>query len=315
MVETPKSRLHKFITDFLIYCEVEKNKSQKTIQNYEHYLLRFLDFCKDQGVDNPRDIDLELIRHFRLFLNRYRDLNGKGLKLVTQSYHVIAVRAFLKYLWKRDIETLAPEKIELPKNPSREIHPLDVSHIERMLKAVDDEKVEILRLRDRAILQLLFSSGVRVSEASSLVRKQINLTTGEFTVRGKGDKLRLTFVSDAAVSALHAYMKARHDNDPHLFVSHARNKSEEITGRGHSLSTRSIQKLVKKYSLLAGLTGKVSPHSLRHSFATDLLQNGADIRSVQTLLGHASITTTQIYTHVTDKGLREVHKKFHNKKK
>lgn len=319
-----KTQLQKFIQDFLEYCEIERNKSRLTIRNYHHYLTRFSHFCQEQGITKPEQINLETIRAFRLYLNRLTDeRTGRSLKLVTQSYHVIAVRAFLKYLAKRDVDTLSAEKIELAKNPSREVEVLHPEEIERMKEACSQENNEVARLRDRAILELLFASGVRISELVQLKIKQLNFERGEFTVRGKGDKLRLVFMSDEASKALQSYLKKRHDNNPALFVSHSKvgnsvERQMEATTSGRDavpgLTPRSVQRIVKKYAMLAGIAHKVTPHTFRHSFATDLLQNGADIRSVQTLLGHASITTTQIYTHVTNSQLREVHKKFHGKK-
>lgn len=324
MSET-KTKIEKYVREFLEYCEIEKNKSLLTIRNYEHYLARFAAFAKAQSLNRPEDITLDTVRSYRLFLNRLADERGKNLKLVTQNYHVIALRAFLKYLAKRDVDTLSAEKIELAKNPAREVEIMTNEEIERIKKAVASEDNEIARLRDAAILELLFSSGVRISELVQLQQKQLNFERGEFTVRGKGDKLRLVFMSDEAVKMLRAYLKKRDDNNPALFVSHSKignsvtkqmesigKKSDQHNAAG--LTARSVQRLVHKYAALAGIMHKVTPHTFRHSFATDLLQNGADIRSVQTLLGHASITTTQIYTHVTNSQLREVHKKFHNKK-
>lgn len=326
---TTKAKLtpiEKYVREFLEYCEIEKNKSLLTIRNYEHYLARFAAFAKSHGLSRPEDITQDTVRSYRLFLNRLADENtGKGLKLVTQNYHVIALRAFLKYLAKRDVDTLSAEKIELAKNPAREVEIMTNDEVARIKKAVDSEDNEIARLRDAAILELLFSSGVRISELVQLKQSQLNFERGEFTVRGKGDKLRLVFMSDEAVKMLRAYLKKRDDNNPALFVSHSKignsvtkqmesigKKSDQHNAAG--LTARSVQRLVHKYAALAGIMHKVTPHTFRHSFATDLLQNGADIRSVQTLLGHASITTTQIYTHVTNSQLREVHKKFHNKK-
>ena len=308
------------------YCEIEKNKSLLTIRNYAHYLARFAAFTRSQGITRPEDIVLDTVRAFRLYLNRYADENtGKGLKPVTQNYHVIAVRAFLKYLARRDINSLSAEKIELAKNPAREVEIMDNDEVARIKKAVASEDNEVAQLRDAAILELLFSSGVRISELVQLKQTQLNFDRGEFTVRGKGDKLRLVFMSDEAAKMIKAYLKKRDDNSPALFVSHSTvgntvtkqmesigKKSDQHNAAG--LTARSVQRLVKKYAGLAGIMHKVTPHTFRHSFATDLLQNGADIRSVQTLLGHASITTTQIYTHVTNDRLREVHKKFHNNK-
>ena len=317
----PQTEIRTLIREFLEYSEIEKNHSQLTIENYHHWLNRFASFAEEQGITKMKDITLELVRSFRLMLNRKEDENGKRLKLITQNYHVIAVRAFLKYAIKRDFATLAPEKIELPKSPGREVTVLTTDELERILKTVDQEKNELLHLRDKAILLTLFSSGVRISELVSLKRNMINFSTGEFTVRGKGDKLRLTFISDDAIGAIEKYLKRRKDNHPSIFLSHTKvgesvtKQIEGLGGKSNGLTPRTIQRIVKKYAGLAGVVHKVSPHTFRHSFATDLLQNGADIRSVQTLLGHSSITTTQIYTHITNTQLREVHKKFHNKKK
>lgn len=317
--------LTNLITDFLEYCEIEKNKSLLTIRNYHHYLNRFLNFAKSKNITKPEDITLDTIRAYRIFLNRYIDDNGKPLKLITQNYHTIALRAFLKYLIKRDIKTLAPEKIELPKSPSREVSVLEHDEITRILNQVESESKQILKLRDRAILLTLFSSGMRISELAQLRKTHINLDRGECTVRGKGDKLRLVFLSPEAVNAIKTYLKQRSDNNTALFINHSsigNTVTKEIESQTNTkdqhkaagLTARSVQRLIKKYALLAGITHDVTPHTFRHSFATDLLQNGADIRSVQSLLGHASITTTQIYTHITNQGLKEIHKKFHNKK-
>jgi site-specific recombinase XerD len=323
------TRLEQYIIDFLEYCEIEKNQSPKTIQNYRHYLNRFSKFASERGIDSPEDITIETVRGYRLYLNRLTDENGKPLKLITQNYHTIALRAFLKYITKRDVTTLPPEKIELAKNPSREVSVLENFELARIIQAVSREGDELIRLRDYALLLTLFSSGVRVSELVSLKQRGVNLDRGEFTIRGKGDKLRLTFLSEDAIVAIRAYLKKRHDNNPALFISHTKIKSDatlEMEGHGKNtyennarekpsgLTVRSVQRIIHKYAMLAGVMKKVTPHTLRHSFATDLLQNGADIRSVQTLLGHASITTTQIYTHITNSGLRDVHKKFHNKR-
>lgn len=323
---TKVTPLEKYIREFLEYCEIEKNKSLLTIENYAHYLARFAAFAKSEGITKPEQVNLDTVRSYRLFLNRLTaESTGRGLKSTTQNYHVIAVRAFLKYLAKRDVDTLSAEKIELAKNPAREVEIMNNDEVARIKTAVASEDNEVARLRDASILELLFSSGVRISELVQLKQSQLNFERGEFTVRGKGDKLRLVFMSDEAGKMLKAYLKKRDDNNPALFVSHSKvgntvtkqmegmsKKSDQHNAAG--LTARSVQRLVKKYAALAGIMHKVTPHTFRHSFATDLLQNGADIRSVQTLLGHASITTTQIYTHVTNSQLREVHKKFHNKK-
>ncbi len=324
----PVTPLRKYIQEFLEYCEIGKNQSQMTLSNYNHYLNRFADFGASLGVDRPGDIDLELIRKYRLHLNRLTNNQDRGLKLITQNYHLIALRAFLKYLTKMDVKTLAPEKIELPKMPVRQVDFLEPEELDRLFAATKQEADDLLRLRDYAILETLFSTGLRVSELTGLKREQINLERGEFTVRGKGGKLRMVFISPAAGEAIKKYLAIRKDNNQGLFVSHStvgntidieidsqgfRKKSPDGKAAPTGLTPRSIQRIIKKYCRVAGIIKKVSPHTLRHSFATDLLRNGADIRSVQSMLGHASITTTQIYTHITNEGLREIHKKFHNK--
>lgn len=321
--QKPSTPLANYANEFLEYCEIGKNQSQLTLRNYNHYLRRFEIFTQQQHIRKPEDITMETIRRYRLYLNRLSDEKGRNLKLITQNYHLIALRAFFKYLVKQDIKILAPEKIELPKNPSRQVEFLELSELQRLFEASDKEPNPLLRLRDKAILETLFSTGLRVSELASLKREQVNLERGEFSVRGKGDKFRVVFLSDKAAEAIKKYLALRQDNHKALFVGHSQignsvekqiasqsSTDKNITG----LTPRSIQRLIKKYCLVAGIVKKVSPHTLRHSFATDLLQNGADIRSVQTMLGHASITTTQIYTHITNQGLREIHKKFHDKK-
>jgi site-specific recombinase XerD len=321
--------LERYIREFLEFCEIGKNQSKRTTDNYGHYLGRFSDFAETYGVRKPETITLELIRKYRLHLNRLADDSGqKTLKLITQNYHLIALRAFLKYLIKNDVKTLSPEKIELPKNPGRQVEFLETDELERLFDAVKKERDELLRLRDTAILETLFSTGLRVSELAGLRREGVNFDRGEFTVRGKGGKLRMVFLSAEAAAAIKKYLSIRKDNNKALFVSHSTvgntiekeiesqsvNFKFQISNFKFGLTPRSIQRIIKKYCRLAGIVKKVSPHTLRHSFATDLLRNGADIRSVQSMLGHASITTTQIYTHVTDEGLRDIHKKFHNKK-
>ncbi len=305
---------------FLEHCEIEKNRSKLTLRNYHHYLGRFIDFAQENGVTKPEQISLELVRKYRLYINRLTDAEGKTLKQITQNYHIIALRSFLKYLAKYDYKTLPAEKLELSKTPSRMVEFLELDEVERLIEATSTEKEEILRLRDNAILHTLFSTGLRVSELCSLKIDQVNLKRGEFTVRGKGDKLRLIFLSPEATEAIEKYAKKREDNSKFLFIAHKQigNATKEMESFGKDakgLTTRTIQRIVKKYAMLAGITKPISPHTLRHSFATDLLQNGADIRSVQSMLGHASITTTQIYTHITNQQLREVHEKFHHKKK
>ena len=304
-------------TQFLEYLEIEKNRSAKTVENYNHYLVRFINFSK---IGNPEDINEELIRKYRLYLNRLNDihscrsnLRSRPLKKVTQNYHIIALRSFLKYLAKRDIKTVSAEKLELGKQEERQVTFLEPQELERFLKAPSGTALS--DLRDRAILETLFSTGLRVSELCSLDRDDIDLKGGEFSVRGKGSKIRVVFLSDTARAALVTYLDKRPDADESLFIRIPQNEKLEKYEKLR-LTPRSIQRIIKKYAIAAGIIGKkVSPHSLRHSFATDLLRNGADIRSVQAMLGHASVTTTQIYTHVTDKQLREVHERFHDKKK
>lgn len=300
--------LDKLLVDFLEYLEIERNRSQKTIENYHHYLSRFLAWAK---ISEPKDITAELVRSYRIYLNRKTDGHGKELKKVTQNYHIIAIRSFLKYLAKRDIKSLAAEKLEVGKNPSHEIEFLDGDELDRLLQAANGS--DIKSLRDRAILELLFSAGLRVSELININRDQLNISRQEFSVTGKGDKTRIVFVSDTAKEALEKYLNKRMDIDQALFVRFSNRKKSE-NEKTKRLTPRSIQRIVKFYAAKAGIVKDVHPHTLRHSFATDLLANGADIRSVQTMLGHSSITTTQIYTHITNKQLKEIHKQFHGKK-
>lgn len=286
--------------EFLEYLEIEKNRSQLTVRNYDHYLSRFFDWAK---IEKPGQITSDLVRGFRIYLNRFEDEKGRKMKKVTQDYYIIALRGFLKYLAKRDIETLSSEKIELGKVKERDVEFLELDEVERLIKSAKGEKLE--SLRDRAILELLFSTGLRVSELSGLNIENVNLKSGEFSVRGKGDKIRLVFLSESAKIALNEYTMRRKDVSPALFVSL---KGKEVS----RLTPRSIERIVKKYAAKAGIVKKITPHTLRHSFATDLLHNGADIRSVQAMLGHSSITTTQIYTHITNRHLKEIHNKFHS---
>ena len=289
------------LKDYLDYLEIEKNRSVKTRVNYERYLKRFLGFVK---ISKPEQISQDLVRQYRLWLNRL------GIKKNTQNYHLIALRNLLKYSAKRDIKILPADKIELGKQSERQVIFLENNELERLLAAPEGVSSNVLR--DRAILELLFSTGLRVSELCALNRDSINFKSGEFAVRGKGDKVRLVYISETAKTALKNYLEKRQDIDPALFVRDVKNPAKSDNLR---LTSRSIERLVKHYSAKAGLSKKVTPHSLRHSFATDLLMNGADIRSVQALLGHSNITTTQIYTHITDKQLREVHQAFHGKRR
>lgn len=314
-------------TQFLEYLEVEKQRSPKTIENYDRYLEKFLVWAK---ISDPKNVNDDLIRNFRLYLNRFQSEKGQNLKKITQNYYIIAIRCFLKYLAKRDVKTLQAEKVEIGKTPEREVDFLENTEVERILDAAGG--VSFKSLRDRAIMELLFSAGLRVSELTSINRDKLNLKSGELSVRGKGNKIRVVFISDTASASLREYLKKREDIDPALFVRDVKglakfkkkNKSAVetrqclVSTKGNNdlrLTPRSIQRIVKYYALKAGIVKDVHPHTLRHSFATDLLMNGADIRSVQAMLGHASINTTQIYTHVTNPHLKEVHQAFHARRR
>ncbi len=297
--------LQNLITRYLEHLEIELDRAPRTLSNYYRSLEKFLTWS---GAENPSDITLEKIREYRIFLNRSENGRGETLKKVTQSFHVVVLRSFLKFLAKDDVECVSAEKVEVGKTPMRQIDYLEYDEVERLLSAADgsDQK----SLRDHAILELLFSAGLRVSELTNLNRDHINLKKEEFSVRGKGSKLRIVFLSPDARDSIEAYLKLRDDIDPALFVSFPK-YPERNNRKTLRLTPRSVQRLVKHYATKAGIVKDVHPHTLRHSFATDLLQNGADIRSVQTMLGHSSITTTQIYTHVSNEYLKETHKKFH----
>jgi site-specific recombinase XerD len=297
-------------TDFLEYLEIEQNRSQKTIQNYDHYLTRLIDFAGEIKVS---DIDQEMIRKWRLWLNRLGTNVSDELQKTTQNYHLIALRSFLKYCAKRDITALPADKIELARTKRKQVTFLTPEELERMFAVA---KLDTLPgLRDRAILELLFSSGLRVSELVGLNRDHINLKRREFMVRGKGQKDRPIFISEQAADWVQQYLDKRTDTAQPLFIRYAGKKDIDTSGDFQRLTARSIQRMVSRYARLAGITKHVSPHTLRHSFATDLLMNGADLRSVQALLGHSNISTTQIYTHVTDPHLKAVHEQFHHKGK
>ena len=309
-----KKDLYDLLLDYLEYLEVELNRSQKTIENYNHYLQRFIEFIDaSYDVTDPEKITLNMVRKYRIHLHRFETDSGKTFQTSTLNYHVIALRNFLKYLAKQDISTLAPEKIEVGKNPDRQVEFLEPDEIERLLHAANGP--DLASQRDRALLELLFSAGLRVSELISLDREDINLERQEFSVRGKGNKLRVVFISDTAKKTLQNYLSKRRDIDPALFVRVRTGTHKDADAEGLRLTPRSAQRIVKKYALKAGIVKDVHPHTLRHTFATDLLQNGADIRSVQAMLGHANITTTQIYTHVTNQNLKGIHDRFHGKKK
>lgn len=298
--------LSELIIDFIEYVEIERGRSQKTAENYHLYLQRLVEFAGDIEIEK---VTPELIRKWRLWLNRYENDAGDHLNTLTQSYHLTALRSFLTYCSKRDIETLSPEKIELPRAKRKQVNFLSSEETERIIAAVDIKNP--IGLRDKAILELLFSSGLRVSELCNLDRDHINLNRGEFMVRGKGQKDRPVFISPEATEWLALYLKGRADSAKPLFIRYSGSKSAEADGESLRLTPRSVQRIVSGYAKIAGITKKVSPHTLRHSFATDLLMNGADLRSVQSMLGHSNISTTQIYTHVTDQHLKEVHQKFH----
>lgn len=301
-------RFEKVKTDFLEYLEIEQNRSQKTIANYDHYLTRLIDFAGDIKIG---DIDAELIRKWRLWLNRLGTNVSDELQKTTQNYHLIALRSFLKYCAKRDIPALTADKVELAHTRRKQVTFLAPEELGQLFAQPDTSTLP--GTRDRAILELLFSSGLRVSELVGLNRDHINLKRREFTVRGKGQKDRPIFISEAAAEWLQRYLEARRDTTQPLFVRYSGSKQVDLSGNFHRLTARSVQRMVSRYALLAGITKHVSPHTLRHSFATDLLMNGADLRSVQALLGHSNIATTQIYTHVTDPHLKAVHNKFHHK--
>ena len=308
ITENKKYYISELLVDFIEDLEVTSGRSKKTAENYALYINRLIEFTGDITVD---EITSEVLRKYRLWLNRYKNDNNDELSLTTQSYHLIALRMFLKYLSRRDITSLSSDKVLLPKTVRPQVTFLHSDEIERMLNEIDLSSEE--GLRDRALIELLFSSGLRVSELVSLNRDHINPTKREFTIRGKGSKDRPAFVSASAYQRVSDYLDARDDPLPALFLSYSRNKGPATTdGNYRRLSARSVQRIVDKYTRLAGITKHVSPHTLRHSFATDLLMNGADIRSVQVMLGHSDISTTQIYTHVTDSHLKEVHEKFHS---
>ena len=300
--------LETLIGDYLEYMAIERGRSKKTIANYSHYLTRLVDFAGDVTID---EVTPDLIRKWRLWLNDLGSDRSDELGKATQNYHLIALRNFLKYCHKRDIAAMSADQIELAKVARTKVTFLDKDELERLLEQPNTQ--EIAGLRDRAILELLYSSGLRVSELVSLDTAHINLKRREFTVRGKGQKDRPVFISQQAADWVQLYIDTREDALPALFISYGGKAATNTTGNYRRLTPRSIQRMVARYALLAGITKHVSPHSLRHSFATDLLMNGADIRSVQAMLGRSNIVSTQIYTHVTDPHLKSIHEKFHNK--
>ena len=312
------SEIERYKREFLEYMEIERGASLKTVRNYDHYLSRFIEMS---GVSSVSGITDEVLRTFRLELNRSPGVFVKGqaratMKKNTQNYYLIALRRFLKYLMKRGITSLSPDRIELAKVGGRHLDLISTNELTRLLSAPSealaketDETASVKFLRDKAMLELFFSTGLRLAELCSLNR-DLDLSKDEFSIRGKGEKVRVVFLSDSAKAAIREYLAKRKDMDEPLFAQVSRN-----TGAGNRrLTPRSIERIVREYATRAGISRKVTPHVLRHSFATDLLENGADIRSVQVMLGHANIQTTQIYTHVTDRQLKEIHKKFHTKR-
>ncbi len=304
-----RMKLAELQRQFLEYLEIERGRSVKTVENYQRYLTKFLDYVK---TDDPSKLTEDMVREFRLYLNRQPGTKVGGrmepMKRKTQNYYLIALRAFLKYLRRRGVESLSPERIELAKVPERSLDLITPQELVRLLEAPDTTTP--VGARDRAILDLLFSTGLRISELCSLNIDDLDLTRDEFSVRGKGDKIRVVFLSERAKQSIKAYLAKRKDLDEALFIQYGKNAKNASELR---LSVRAVQRMMKQMAAKAGITRKVTPHVIRHSFATDLLQNGADLRSVQALLGHANIGTTQVYTHVTDKHLRDVHKRFHGK--
>jgi len=341
-----QSQIDSLKQEFLEYVEIEKGRSVKTVENYDRYLSRFF---KQQNIKSPVDISDRTVREFRLWLNRQAaskyQKNSSTLKKRTQNYYLIALRSFLKFLSKRGHKTMSPEQIELAKVSDRSLDLISADELTRLLNAPNLEKINVVKkesdnkndgetklkkninkkdetgnsvkiLRDKAMLELLFSTGLRVSELCSIDR-DLDLTRDEFAIRGKGEKVRVVFLSEEAKKALTDYLDKRDDMDEAMFVQVASKAGNDVLKKQESirLTSRSVERIVKYYAVKAGITKKVTPHVIRHSFATDLLSNGADLRSVQALLGHANIATTQVYTHVTDKHLRDIHKKFHSRRK
>ncbi len=309
--------LKKLKQQFLEYIEIERGRSLKTVENYDHYLSRFLEYTKN---DDPEGITDSSVREFRLWLNRQSAGTSKAgnetLSKKTQNYYLIALRAFLKYLARQEIKSLPAERIELAKVGERSLDLITNTELERLLNS--PKGTSLNDIRDKAILELLFSTGLRVSELCAL-KSDIDLSSDELSIRGKGGKVRVVFISDEAKKSVKEYLKERKDMSDALFVQIEREKTKKSDIKIKNkeilaLTKRSIERIIKKHATKAGISKKVTPHTMRHLFATDLLSNGADLRSVQALLGHSSIVTTQIYTHVTDKHLKDIHKRFHNKR-
>ncbi len=309
--KTPRkseNQLKRHISDFLEYLEIERNCSPLTRRNYQHYLFRFLEWSeKNLTRFRIKNLSLDQVTKYRVYLARLETRGG--LSRVTQSYHVIALRSFLKYLIKRDIKTLAPEKIELPKTESRSLKFLNSEQVKRLL---DSPGISTLpQLRDKVILEVLFSTGLRVSELVGLNRDEVNLDRREFGVIGKGGRPRVVFLSKRAVKWIERYLDERQDDWRPLLIRFGGKRDEGRQGEKMRLSPRSVQRIVEKYVRKSKLPIKITPHGMRHTYATDLLIGGADIRAVQEMLGHKNIATTQIYTHITNRQLRKIHDKYH----
>ncbi|MBI4078719.1 MAG: tyrosine-type recombinase/integrase [Candidatus Levybacteria bacterium] len=302
--------LPELINQFLEYLEIERNCSKLTIRDYRHYLTTFAKWYSPAVGKSIENLDIAAVRKYRVYLANRADEKGMTLKRITQNYYVIALRSFLRFLLKNDYKTLEPSKIDLPKAESRSLKFLEREQIERLVTSVDTSKEE--GIRDRAILEMLFSTGLRVSELVKLNHGQLNIDRREFGVIGKGGRARVVFISERAALWLKKYLSERKDQFKPLFIRYSGAVLEENNGEKMRLTARSVERIVKKYVRRARLPVDATVHTLRHSFATDLLSNGADLRSVQEMLGHKNIATTQIYTHITNRQLREVHKAFHS---
>lgn len=308
------------INDFLEHLEIERGLSLLTIRNYRFWLIRFAKWLSSEFPGSRvTDIDVTKIRKFRLWLGRQKGRRGSQMSLVTQGYHAIALRSLLKWCSKMGIPALSPENIDVPKSRSRELTFLSPDQVRDLLNSACPEwnrrtgGTKLKDLRDRALLETLFSTGLRVSELVKLDREKINLDRGEFSVIGKGGRARVVYLSKRAIEWINKYFDKRKDHYRPVFIRVGGKKPEVATpDEEMRLTPRSIQRLVEHYRLKSGVPIKITPHGLRHSFATDLLQGGADLRAVQELLGHKNIATTQIYTHVTNRELREVHQRAHS---
>lgn len=307
----PHQSLDDYIEDFLSHLQIEKGSSLLTIRNYKHYLERFKEWMESENIPpTPQNIDLPLIKQYRVYLASYTDDKGQQLKRLTQNYYIIAIRSFLRYLMKNDVHTLTPEKIDLPKAHSREVLALDKDQLYKLLNSVDLS--DTLGQRDKAILETLFSTGLRVSELIKLDRDKLDLSKRQITIIGKGGRARIVFFTDDAVYWINRYLQTRLDTWSPLFIRYSRGIDANMNGEKMRLTQRTIQRIVQKYAKKAKISINTTPHVLRHSFATDLLVNGADLRSIQEMLGHKTITTTQVYTNVSNQHLKDVHDTFHS---